>query len=147
VSAPLPTKQAAASLGVSVATLKRWCRDGTGVVRRGRGRHNCTLYDVNAISASRGLQAAQRGAMPQEPVAEIAAQLQRGAAAHTLDDALADELHWIYRGRDLERKGVSSRLVPEVVEYIGARLIRRAQDHLRLPRGALPKKLSKIGNG
>ena len=77
---------------------------------------------------------------------EIAAQLERGAAAHTLDDAIADELHWIYRDRDLEVAGVSSRVVPKMLAYIGGRIVRRLQEHLKLPRTPLPKKLSKIGN-
>lgn len=57
----LPVPAAAAALGVSVPTLKRWIGRGAPVARRGRRGRGCrTLIDPEAIRAWRQAQDADR---------------------------------------------------------------------------------------
>lgn len=57
MSAALPIPAAAAALGVSVPTLKRWIGQGAPVARRGRRGRGCrTLLDPEAIRAWRQAQ-------------------------------------------------------------------------------------------
>ena len=66
----MPATAAAAALGVSLPTLKRWIRDGCPVARRGRrGRGGAALVDPDAVQAWR------RAARGEDALVELAGRL------------------------------------------------------------------------
>ncbi|TWT21647.1 hypothetical protein [Luteimonas wenzhouensis] len=81
----LPVPAAAAALGVSVPTLKRWIGRGAPVARRGRRGRGCrTLIDPEAILAWRAAQDADRAQV------EAALRALAGRIPELLADAAAE---------------------------------------------------------
>lgn len=79
----LPIEQAAAELGVSVPTLRRWMRQGAPVAARGRrGRGHVALIDPAEVRAWQ----ARRG--PTDDAGQLLADLQRDAPGLAVDAAL-----------------------------------------------------------
>ena len=84
---PLPVPEAAAALGVHVATLRRWLSAGAPQARRGRrGNGGGALVDIEAIRAWQRVQAGQG----------CGGDVLRAVAAE-IPDILADAMHDAHR--------------------------------------------------
>ena len=117
----LNLREAAAALGSSEASLRRWCDQGAPIARRGRrGKGGAALYDVNALKAWRD---GDRGV---EPASEFLALLgsvlwaQFLATSGPHKRAIASDFAaaWYRMRWELEDRGSSTGAAPIEIERL-----------------------------